>query len=258
MGTAFEISPHGFRAQGQPDLLGLWSEVMTPSQVESPVVASFGPAQDPLPVWRVEVGAQPRTAFRWLEVSQSRLSASQEEMAFMVPRVGRALEQSNEVVFDALGPEAELLAWVDAAGGSRAMSFSKGSAPDRFLERAAQDLDMFVRRLSPCWRPNAWVETRAGGELLARSILNSAAGITSIAAAGADQASAVHRQSVAFVSHSRIVLLQALAAASSGAAVVALRLAMPGGQLLALPAVWRFINRSISDLAAMKASRMQL
>jgi hypothetical protein len=62
----------------------------------------------------------------------------------------------------------------------------------------------------------------------------------------------LHHQSVHLALASRIALLRMVAIVATGAAGLALRLSIPGGQLLALPAACKFVRDVVTELHTWK------
>ena len=58
----------------------------------------------------------------------------------------------------------------------------------------------------------------------------------------------LHLQAVHLALGSRIALLRLLIVVGTGAAKLALRLVVPGAQLLVLPAVWKFVRDVLREL----------
>ena len=59
---------------------------------------------------------------------------------------------------------------------------------------------------------------------------------------------ALHHKAVQLALGSRIALVRLLIVVSTGAAKLALRLTVPGAQLLVLPAAWRFVRDVLKEL----------
>ena len=57
-----------------------------------------------------------------------------------------------------------------------------------------------------------------------------------------------HRQSVHLALDSRIALIRIVSVVATGAAGLAVKAAIPGGQVLLLPAVWKFVRDVLAEL----------
>ena len=63
-----------------------------------------------------------------------------------------------------------------------------------------------------------------------------------------EEAMRTHLQSVHLALSSRIALIRIVSVVATGAAGLAIKAAVPGGQLLLLPAVWRFVRDALEEL----------
>jgi hypothetical protein len=59
---------------------------------------------------------------------------------------------------------------------------------------------------------------------------------------------ALHHQSVHLALGSRLALIRLLTIVGAGATKLALRLTIPGAQLLVLPAAWKFVRDVLEEL----------
>ncbi|HKG26594.1 MAG TPA: hypothetical protein VKB09_13160 [Thermomicrobiales bacterium] len=89
----------------------------------------------------------------------------------------------------------------------------------------------------------AWVETEQAGTRLGQTVVSWTGDVRTAWRAGLDRTEAdLHRRHLDLALDARQTLLRAIALAVQGAAVVAAAVT-PGGALLVLPAVWRFVTR---------------
>jgi hypothetical protein len=58
----------------------------------------------------------------------------------------------------------------------------------------------------------------------------------------------LHHEAVQLALGSRLALVRLLIVVGTGAATLALRLTVPGAQLLVLPAVWKFVRDVMQEL----------
>ena len=265
-GLAVELSGGAFAPSGVDSLLGLWGEV------EDPGVPSFGIEAADSSLWRVDVSGDPQTASQWMAVSEARLQTSLEQMDVLEGRLDRALGQFGRVTFatGGVGPydpagaapnaaaELELLAWLDNASRTQTTSDmpSFGQDDDQgrgWRQHASEELSRFLETVKRWCDPTARVETTADERLLAHSVVNWTGDLKTVCRAdlAADQV-ALHERAVALVVRSRISVLRTVGTAARGVSEVAARLALPGGAILALPALWRFVNRLVGEAVAVR------
>jgi hypothetical protein len=57
-----------------------------------------------------------------------------------------------------------------------------------------------------------------------------------------------HRQSVHLALGARIALIRIVSVVATGAAGLAVKAAIPGGQVLLLPAIWKFVRDVLAEL----------
>jgi hypothetical protein len=216
--TAFQLSQEPSTTAGA-DLLGVWrvgppapSVAFTASRSTTPEV----------PLWRIDLPADPIQAARRLEAGQARLWAASRRLADATARLDAALDRSRPgVTFTAETPipgasaEAELTGW---------------------------------QRLTSGCRPSAWVETRIQGELAARSLLGLGGDVRTVWRPGlGPRGVGLHQEGVRLVVASRAAFLRVVAVVTRGAVAISVRLALPGGPVLALPVAWRFVQRVLAE-----------
>jgi hypothetical protein len=141
-------------------------------------------------------------------------------------------------------PEQELVALLGKIGtGDRGTSFGLmtmaktgwGEASDWFSSAAATLLPTTLQ---------ARVETSTGGTAVARTTLGWTGDCATVwSSQWGDSQARLHLRTVALALASRVALVRTLSLALQGAGLIAVTVGIPGGPLLALPAVWRFITR---------------
>lgn len=208
--TAFELSEEPSTTAGT-DLLGVWrvgppapSVAFTASRSTTPEV----------PLWRIDLPADPVQAVGRLEAGQARLWAASHRLVEATARLDAALDHSGPGV--AFAAETELAGW---------------------------------QRLTSGCRPSAWVETRIQGELAARSLLGLGGDVRTVCRPGlGPRGAGLHRDGVRLVVGSRVAFLRVVACVTRGAVAISVRLALPGGPVLALPVAWRFVQRVLAEV----------
>jgi len=99
----------------------------------------------------------------------------------------------------------------------------------------------------------AWVETSQGGILFGRTSVGWTGDMDSFYTPEASpEQIQLHQRSLALALTSRHAFIRAFSATVAGASRLALSLATPGGALLALPAVWKYVNQILSEVERVK------
>lgn len=100
----------------------------------------------------------------------------------------------------------------------------------------------------------AWVETSQAGRLIGRTSVGWAGDMeTMYAIALLPQQLDLHRHSLEIALVARHALIRAFTATVATASRLSLLLATPGGALLSLPAVWKYVNQMLSEVEKYKA-----
>jgi len=237
--SAFELSDES-STTAEADVLGVWR--LGPP---APSVAFTASRSTPpeVPLWRIDLPAEPLQAARRLAAGQARLLAASHRLADATARLDAVLDRSRPgVAFttDTSIPggsaEAELVGWLQRPGEAGAAG--PGSA-----------LAAFTNRLASYCRPSALVETQLQGEPVARSLLGLGGNVRTVCRPGlGPRGAGLHRDGVSLVVGSRAALLRVVACVTRGAVAISVRLALPGGPVLALPVAWRFVQRVLAEV----------
>ena len=221
------------------DLLGAW-------EVPSPYSVSFeaGAEQPQLAVWPMQLPASPEAAQAILDEKRAALRRSEAHLA----EAQRRLDQFDRGVSFAVpaGPEAELREWLNAIESLESL-VSFGPLGSRRKEAEKRETHRqwqgFLGRVREILSHYALVETEMGGTLVGRTAVGWSGDFDTHWEANATlQSIELHRQSVHLALESRIALVRLLSVIGAGAAKLALRLTVPGAQLLVLPAAWKFVR----------------
>lgn len=237
-----------------PSFLELWEPV-------GPVSFAAGEDADAVPVWSVNVSAQPAMALEQLNGGLNRLtqtnaalSGAQARLDSFVANMAHAGPVSFSAEAVALpAPEQELLASLEILQAGRStgvVSFGGLTAePD-----LADDRDKFTQSLERLIHSLAYfvfVETQMEGRYLCRTTLSWAAEARTTARANlTPEQWAVHRQTLELAVQSRAALMHTVTLAVQSALKISAVLALPGGPLLALPSAWKFFTHVLSELEA--------
>jgi hypothetical protein len=245
----FELAPAGHDGRAF-NLLGLWRanspDALPPCASPPMSVAS----------WRVDLPANRARAWDRLRECRASLRDSERRLACVRARFAAVLDSASpDVAFvepAVLRPSSvadqELVEWLRIAQGQRpAVAFGTGSAPS-WWGAAWREVARFARVAGYCCAPTAQVESRLGAMLVGRSLVSLNGDVRTAWPAGVGPREALlHRDTVALASASRSALLRVLTLATQGAVAVSVRLALPGGAVLALPTAWKFIHRILQE-----------
>lgn len=228
----------GATLTGLDDLFGVWD-------VPPAAAVQFGARAEP--AWRVELPDSRPEAWAFLEQKRRALKRGEAHLAEAERRLSRVAAGGEGVSFAVGGPEAEL------QRALLAMEEPAAYAPD-------WRVDADRRKLFQRWRAfldevrafvsrYAQVETEMAGALIGRTTVGWTGDFEVLLGPGAtEEEMALHRESVRLALQSRIALIRLLTVVGTGAAKLALRLTVPGAQLLVLPAAWKFVRDVLHEL----------
>jgi hypothetical protein len=238
-----------------PEVLGLWSVVPRGADgTEAPVPTSAEGVD--ASVWRANY-ADPDRAEASLRAGEAHLTFSRKGLASVTERLDRLIEtQSAALDFgvsssdDTLAePEAEFLSLMqEVKNGYPSISFDTGEKSYFGWELASHQLKEILERTSRFVAAYAWVETRVQEELLGRTVVSWTGDVNTAWQAGlSPEQIRLHQRNLALALGSRDTLFRTVLLAAQLAVKVSVLLSTPGGVILALPAVWRFIHRVLSE-----------
>jgi hypothetical protein len=117
----------------------------------------------------------------------------------------------------------------------------------KFLEQVREMMAHYAR-----------VETEIAGNLLGQTAVGWTGDFRTIwtSAVTVDDMN-LHRRNVDVTLHWRLGTLRFVGVVGAGAANVAVKLGVPGGQLLALPAVWNFVKDVLKEWRKLQAIKQQ-
>jgi hypothetical protein len=258
----------GFETEPRLDVFALWEPapeaVMTPGDMEE--AFSFGLAgQSPTPTvstWRLKLPADLETAVTQLAGAETQMQASETALAALPQRLDQLLQQGQTALAPGLSfsaaveeaglaqPEAELLQVLAELqdGGQPELSFAVGEAPGNW-QRANEHLQAVLQRLLGLVTYLARVETQIEDQFVGCTIVGWTGSMRTAWGTGfGPDHLALHRRSLALALASRQTLLRTLMIATQGAAKISALLAIPGGQILALPVAWKYVNQVLAEV----------
>lgn len=221
---------------GFDDLLGAWE---APSS--SGVSFEAGAGRSEPSIWRMQLPAAPDAAQVMLEEKRVALRRSEADLAEAQRRLDRF---DRGVSFAApAGPEAELREWLNAIESPVSFGPLESRRKEAEKRETHRQWQGFLGRVREILSHYALVETEIGGMLVGRTAVGWSGDFDTRWETNATlQSMELHRQSVHLALESRIALVRLLSVIGAGAAKLALRLTVPGAQLLVLPAAWKFVR----------------
>jgi len=220
---------------------GPWQPVVTGS--------AFTAGEQPDVIWQARLPEELGAAQAALHNAATRLRADEQALATVEHRL---LQVANGAVsFSTLAPQPEqtllrFLASVEPASG---ISFG---LRDEIQERWQAAQDQLAALSAQAWETlgsYATVETIQGARLIGRTRINWHGDARSLLIADIDLAqAAIHRQTLALALRSRAALLRMVGLVGRGAAIAATMFTSPAGALLALPAVWQFVQEVLAEV----------
>ncbi len=231
------------------DPLGLWRGAAPAGTAFSQVAA--GPAE---PLWTVRLEAEPETAARALAEQRATLQqrcADLEAARHALAQVGSPLSFAGgaEVAPPLVGPTRDLEATL---ARMQPVAFGSAGAPAPPAEReATSEWAAFVEEARRILAHYAHVQTEWGNAPIGLTTVNWTGDFrTTWAEPAGATAQHLHLQAVETALASRVAWLQLIATVAGGAVGLAAKAAVPGGQFLLLPAVWRFVRDVLAAWAA--------
>jgi hypothetical protein len=254
----FELTAEAPPAEAGLLYLGGWAAVPTDAGL---AYAAPDAAAPEMQLWRADFPADPQQAAAHLERGAQQMAAIQralplaherlEALASRTPPDPAGLSFAGAAGGTLPPAEAELLDTLDALTrrDQAAISFGFGwlDGLTQGWQDAVQRVREFAERVAQAAAPRAMVETRATGRLLCRTSIDWGGDAATLwRPATTPQQAAQHWRTLDLALAARVTLLNAFSLLVRGATLLArlsATLANPGGALLAIPAVWRFIHR---------------
>jgi hypothetical protein len=149
-------------------------------------------------------------------------------------------------------PEADMLNFLDRlkTGPPPESDISFGPL-DRFGDwnDAQAQFIAAVKRIQRLMTTLAWIETQIEGNLLAQTVVSWTGDARIAWEAGVDaEQIALHRRSTRLALASRQTMLRTVIFTTQVAFKISGLLAVPGGQILALPVAWKYVNQILSEI----------
>jgi hypothetical protein len=240
-----EVMPHeakltlgGVYLPEDQDPLGIWG-------VGSHEAVAFAAgARFEGPVWRVELSESARTSLRAQREAVRTSDRDLDRIAYRMAHLDLATSYATPVA----GAEAELRAAI-AALSSPAMAFDTRAEERLNYRELYSQCQALLAQFQMLVRPVARVETLMGGRLVGLTAIDWSGDHRTIWMEDSvpDQMEA-HLATVRLALASRQVLLRLFGVVVTGAVGIAVKAHIPGGQILLLPAVYRFVRDVLQEL----------
>jgi hypothetical protein len=218
-----------------------------------------------VPVWRTELPVDLGEASEQLAEDEAQLDDSLAVLNSTPDRIDALVQRaqlasSAGISFDAASPDplpepdAELLDMVQTINSPAVgVSFAVGDEQQSDLETAYHQFNEDMARLLRQVANFAWVETVLSGDLVARSVVSWTGDLDTNWASGLkEEIYQLHKHSLTQALATRNIALHAVTITAHSALKLSVLLATPGGGLLALPLVWKYVKQIMADVQRYK------
>jgi hypothetical protein len=236
----------------EQEVLDLWTPVPGRSLEAMAFDAPAGATAESEPIWRADYPAEPDLIEKHLNEARKSLDAADVAVAVAPARLDAFVSQGQAgVAFAVPGldarsaePEGELsLLLGELRGDGLMVSFDPNDPHAGKLDQAVQSFQAFTDRLNRMIGHLAWVETRVEGRLVGRTAVSWTGDVdTRVLEQLEAERVRLHHQTLELALASRRTMLRTSSLVISSAVKLSVLLATPGGIVLALPAVLRFIR----------------
>lgn len=243
-------------------LWGAWEIPARPGDHTSPGGIAFGAGEADTTTeivrWHVDLPADDDLANAQLDQSDELLARSNRTLENMPSKFDQLVSMAQKASQVSFGveppetrlaePEAEALRLLGVLEPQAAVSFGLLDIPREGWDQARSQFQNAIDRIVRLVAYYAWVETRMGGQLLARTMVGWSGDVDTLwepdLSAGQFN---LHKRSLSQAITSRNTLIRTLVTATQGAAKLSALITTPGGAVLALPVAWRYINQILSE-----------
>jgi hypothetical protein len=245
--------------EGQ-DPLGLWDVPAREDAVAQDMVSFVaGEAKLEAPTWRIALPTSPEAAQavlrdqnRALQMAQRDLQRADRQLEALAPTgTGVSFSVADELA----APTYDLMESLAHYQEMEAVAFGlfrREKAESALTEEDARlyaQWNAFMAQIQRMVGQYARVETVLGDVLIGNTAVSWAGDFTTTWDDDIRvNTMRVHTQSVHLALHSRIALMRIVSVVATGAAGLAVKAAVPGGQILLLPATWRFVRDVLAEL----------
>ncbi len=233
------------------DLFGVWMIAPKTAGVSFDANAPAAPAG---PTWRIQLPESVDAAQSILQTQGLAIQRGESALAQAEQRLARIGHAGEGVSFAApTRPEADLMIALNTLQPSVSFGLFGKEAIGEQLENLEQ-WRLFLDQVRNMVSRYARVETGMAGTLVGHTAVGWTGDFNTIWTPGVAPASMrLHHQSVHLALASRLALIRMVAIVAMGATGLALTLSVPGGQLMALPAVWKFVRDVLKEIPNIKS-----
>ena len=255
----FQLSGFAFPG-GNEDPFGMWDVAPATSDVSFSAGAVAAPEE---PLYRVSF-ASPEEGTAVLGLRQRELQGQQATLLTLEQRLTQIAQAGGGVSFAAPGESAPEFARaeleLDAALQRLTAPVSYGLFDRKKQEEQAADLEAtsqwrkFLDHVREMVTTYARVQTEIAGQPIGQTAVGWTGDFRTIwtpAVTSADMA--LHYHNITTTLQWRLGTMRLVGVVGAGAANIAVKLAIPGGQLLALPAVWNFVKDVLAEWRKVRA-----
>ncbi|MCP4540084.1 MAG: hypothetical protein GY832_23345 [Chloroflexi bacterium] len=249
------MSEYGFTLSGVglpegEDPLGLWS--VPPDDIVSFSAGAAVPPEEP--TWRIELPESPEEAQAILAGQIQASELANKDLASVnrdLTHIGRTEAVSFSTADPLLAQKTELLGTLDAFQSP--VSYGLFSRKDKKKESQDQESYQqwlaFVERVQRTVANYARIETAMAGQDVGWTAVGWTGNFTTTWEADVTRGMMrTHRQSVHLALGARIALIRIVSVVATGATGLAVKASIPGGQVLLLPAIWKFVRDVLAEL----------
>ena len=247
--------------------LSLFSFWDFPSSSGASAVSFAASAETAVPpaTWRVDLPPDHQAAAQELEVYASQAQASLQVIAALPERIDSLVARVQDAGAAGLSfsaaeqaelPDEEsdlLLSLYEIDHLADQVSFGLEERLPQDWQSSYRQFQAAASRLLRSISHLAWVETSQGGQLLGRTSVGWAGDMqTFYRPALLPQQALLHQRSLEVALAARYALIRLFTATIAASSRLSLLLATPGGALLSLPAVWKYVNQILSEIEQYK------
>jgi hypothetical protein len=244
---------------GIPAFLEDWS--FAPAPTDDALSFSLGAAvlEQPAPTFRMDLPPGD-AASAALDAAEKRLLQSEAALDSVPEKLEALLSaaSSGTVSYAVSGSAgaADLLQLLERAGAPETTSFGLFSGAQDKMEDASCAFQEALQRLSEVVSRMANVETSVQGRQIGRTRIGWSGDFETLFPLALSTAELqLHQRSIHLALASRRLAVSMIATTAQSAVKVSALLATPGGALLALPAVWKYINGVINEVKTYQQSK---
>jgi hypothetical protein len=244
----YSFALSGVTLPGTENLFGIWT-VHTPAEVSYDLRADGAPDE---PTWRIQLPAAPADAQAILDAQSQTLQHSESDLFSAERRLAQLgisyKAEEAAIAFAALpAPEAELLATLSSIEAP--ISYEAPGPEEKARQETRNQWRVFLEQVRRTVSHYVRVETEVDGTLVGHTAVGWTGDFDTIWEADVTtDSTGLHHQSVQLALSSRLALVRLLTIVGAGATKLALRLTVPGAQLLVLPVAWKFVQDVLEEL----------